>query len=937
MFQTRLFFILFLIPFSLFAVFPQDKSDLAPEETIVWGTLDNGVRYAVMPNAEPPERVSMRLLVEAGSLMETDEQAGLAHFLEHMAFNGSEHFPPGELIEYLQRIGMSFGADTNAHTSFDETVYKLELPGNDEPMLREGLQVLRDYAAGLLLLEEEVDDERGVILSEKRARDSAQYRTTEAWFDFALPESKISKRLPIGEDEVIEKAPRERFVEFYEGWYTADRLAVVVVGDIQPEEAITLIKEYFDSVPKNENPRLDPDLGKLTSPTLATKLHSEPELPATTISIMSQQPDSGEDDSRAVRQKHLTISLANRIVSRRLDILAKEEGSPISEGSASWFDFMEFIEAAEVEVTCEPDKWQPALALAEQQLRQALQFGFTQAEVDEARANMLQGYQQAVREAPTRQSRSLSGGIAGSISEDMVFTSPQTDLEIAEEALAAATPESALAAFREIWGAPNRFLFVSGNLVLEDGDAQLAAAFAESAKTEVTPPEELETPDFAYTAFGAPGEIIAETFHEDLGIHQATFANQVRFNFKQTDYEAGQVLVTVRFGGGMLYEPEALQGISLFSEATFIRGGLEQHSYDELQRILAGKTVGLDFSVDESAFELSGSTNADDALLQLQILAAYLTAPGYRPEAARLAKQELDQLYIKIAHTAEGLLRLTATRMLAGGSYRFGYPPYDILMSRTQAESKAWLAKPLESAYLEISIIGDISYETARDAVAQTFGALSVRAETPQAFTDARASVKFPKTIGDMELTFESEIPRAIAAVYWPTDDFWDITRTRTLNVLGAVFRDRLRLEVREKLGEGYSPYAYNNSSETYDGYGLLVAINFCAPEKTQQVGDIIAGLGRDLGQGNITEDERDRALKPIVSQIPVMRRDNSYWLGRVLVGSSIRPEWLDFARSLPDAYPQISLEDLNASAKKFLGGEDSGLEILIAPTGKEK
>lgn len=927
--------LLFLSFQALQAQFAHESSDLPADESIVWGVLDNGVRYAVMPNNEPPDRVSLRLYVDAGSLMETDAQAGLAHFLEHMAFNGSDNYPPGELVEYLQRLGMGFGAHTNAHTGFDETVYKLELPQNSESMLREGLQVLRDYAGGLLLLQSEIDSERGVIISEKRARDSARYRTIEAWFDFLFPDSLVSQRLPIGEVEVIENAPRSEFVSFYNDWYTADRLAVVAVGAVEPEAMVELIKSYFDTLSANESPKQDPDLGSIPERGVVAMLHSEPELPSTTISIMAMSQYEDRPDNRANRIEDLETAIANRIVSRRLEILSKEESAPFSEGSAASYDFLKFVDVAEIELTTKPETWQEALSVGEQQLRKALKYGFTGAELAEAKANLLQGYQQAVREAPTRRSVGLSSALVSSISNGQVFTSPEEDLKVAEEAMNVLTTEQVLEAFRESWSANDRILFVSGNLELEDGDAKIVNAFAESAKQEITPPEVQETAPFGYTDFGPAGKVKKESFAEDLGIHQIEFENGLHFNFKQTDYEAGQVIVTVRFGGGDLAMSKDLDGIAMFAGATFIQGGLEKHSFDEIQRITAGRVVGVSFDVGSDSFYLAGGTNADDLELQLQLLTAYLTAPGYRPEAARLARKEFEQMYIQLDHTAEGVYRDEVRRFLAGGSYRFGFPPQDALMSRTLDEVKGWLKEPLSKSYLEVSIVGDVAFDQAKKYVASTFGALAERASKPKPFTEARASVTFPDGPSEKTWAYETEIPRAIAAVIWPTADFWDIDRTRTLNLLAAIFRDRLRKEVREKLGEGYSPYSVSSPSETYDNYGYLMALNFSDPEKASDVGKIIGGIGEELAKGNISSDELERSVKPMLNQVEVLRRDNSYWLNRVLSGLSIHEEQLDFARSLPTAYAEITLETLNDYAKQYIGSGKQ-ITIVVLPEKKE-
>lgn len=915
------------------ASFLQNNSGLTPDDAVTYGLLDNGVRYAIMPNQEPPERISLRLLIEAGSLMETDEQAGLAHFLEHLAFNGSENYPPGELIEFLQRMGMGFGAHTNAHTSFDETVYKLELPKNSESYLREGLQVMRDYAGGLLLLPEEIERERGVVLAEKRDRDSAFYRSIEAWFDFAFPESLLSQRLPIGSEAVIAEAGRDRFVEFYEGWYTADRIAVVVVGDVETAEAEQLISEYFSALPANPQARPDPELGPLPERGLATFLQSEPELSSTTVLLMTLSPVQDKEDTLARRLQQLRESIAARILTRRLDILAKQEGSPISEGKASIYDFLNYAELAEIEVTCRPENWQAALEMTEQELRRALQHGFTEAEVAEARANLLQGFRQAVREASTRKSSGLSSAIADHISSDKVFTSPEEELKIAEMAMEGLTPDRVQEALQQVWARPDRLVFISGNLELEDAEATISEVYEQSMDVPVEAPSETEEARFAYTDFGTPGKVISETFHQDLGIHQAVFENGVRFNFKQTDFTASEVRVSINFGGGELAMAEAQAGIHLFANSTFIQGGLEAHSFDELQRILAGKTVGASFEVGSDRFYLGGSTIAEEALLQLQLCTAYLTAPGYRLEAARLAREGFEQLYKELDHTVEGVFRDRVAKILSGGSFRFGFPPKDALLAFTMEDVRQWLAQPLAESYLEVNIVGDIDYPTARQYVAATLGTLPDRLEKPEAFSTARNSVHFPEGEERKTLTYESEIPRSIAAVFWSTDDFWDVDRTRRLNLLSSILRDRLRVEVREKLGEGYSPFAASRPSETYKGFGYLMAVNFSDPDKAAEVSQIIARIANELVASGITADELERARKPIVNSIKEIQRENAYWLDRVLSGASVYPQLLDFARSLPTAFEAITQQELNQLAETYLAG-NKRLEVVIRPEG---
>ncbi|MEZ5386061.1 MAG: pitrilysin family protein [Prosthecobacter sp.] len=271
---------------SAAAQWPQDSSDLAADPKAEFGVLENGLRYVILPHDEPPGRASIRLYMDVGSLMEEDDQQGMAHYLEHMAFNGSRHFKGGEMVEYFQRLGMGFGADTNAHTSFKETVYMLELPKVEPKYIAEGLQLFRDDLDGMLLGETEIDKERGIILSEKLSRDSIDYRTMMEGYKFALPESILPHRMPIGTEETIKTMKRPRFVDFYEKWYTPKRATIVAVGDFKDTAALKaeIEKQFADAKPSHGDVE-DPNFGKVPSGYgIIAKLHTEMEAQALTIS-----------------------------------------------------------------------------------------------------------------------------------------------------------------------------------------------------------------------------------------------------------------------------------------------------------------------------------------------------------------------------------------------------------------------------------------------------------------------------------------------------------------------------------------------------------------------------------------------------------------------------------------------------------------------------
>ena len=314
---------------------PHATSDIAPDAGATFGELENGLRYIIYPNSEPPKRVSLRLHIAAGSLMEADDQRGLAHFLEHMVFNGTKNYSAADLIPRMQRLGIAFGAHANAYTSFDETVYMLDLPDLSEDTLKLAFTVMRDFGDGALLATEEIQKERNVILSEKVSRDSVNYRLMEQQFTALLPDSLLMKRFPIGTEEVIKSAPRDRFVDLYTRFYTPERMTFVVVGDIDPATVRARIESTFASMSNPKEPGADPALGQIRQPEgLETAVFHDKEVSSTDVSLMLVRPYVMKPDTTATRAENMPLDIAHSILDRRFERISKEKDSPVASGSS---------------------------------------------------------------------------------------------------------------------------------------------------------------------------------------------------------------------------------------------------------------------------------------------------------------------------------------------------------------------------------------------------------------------------------------------------------------------------------------------------------------------------------------------------------------------------------------------------------------------------
>jgi zinc protease len=911
--------------------FPQAASDLPPDPAARFGSLPNGLRYVILPNREPKNRASLRLLVLSGSLEETEDQRGLAHFLEHMAFNGSTHNPPGTLVEYFQRLGMSFGGDTNAYTDFDHTAYQIELPDVQPATLAKGLQVFADFAGGLLLRPDMIAKERPIILSEKRTRDSIEYREFVASYEFELGGTLFPRRLPIGLQSVIEEAQRDRFLSLYNTWYRPERMVVIVVGNIDPPAVEKQIAAAFGGVTDRAPLPADPDLGHVTLALgLRAAYHAEPQAPSTDVTIDVVAPYRYQPDTASLRRFHLARDLAAAMLNRRLAIVSKTDGAPFIRGSVSIGEYFNFYRDAGIDLTCPPGEWRAALGVAEQELRRALQFGFTPAELREAVANIRNELEQAAKTAATRRSDELANEIAQSLVEKNVFTSPAADLALYAPALDAITPEDCANALNIAFGAPGRYVMVIGNAKI-DGDAAAAiiAAYQKAHGVAVLPPVATANAKFAYTDFGPAGPIVEKKHLADLDITEAAFANGVRVNLKKTDFEANRIRISVRIGAGLLTAPRGQPGLPFFSDLNFIAGGLGKLSADDLQRILAGKTVAVDFKAVGDALEFSGATNRDDLLLQLELIAAYITDPGYRPEALRLARKELDEFYNDLDHSVEGPLQSQIPLLLASGDSRFGLPARKIVASRTFAEEKNWLGPQFASGPIEIGIVGDVDVDAALSAVARTFGALPNRRPKPS--YAAERLVAFPDATFDKTYTVPSEIPKAEVALYWPTADGREIRRRRRLSLLAEIFSDRLRVKIREQLGGAYDPAAASEPSETFTNYGLMEAEVVVAPARAREISNAILAIAGDLQKNGVTPDELERAKRPLLTSVHEAVRTNPYWLGAVVSECQEFPQRLDWARSILTDYPAMTQSDVDALAKAYLA-PDRAFKVIVIP-----
>lgn len=900
-------------------IWPDDSSDLPPDPAVVRGILPNGLRYAIRPNAEPKARVSLRLVVVAGSLHERADERGLAHFVEHMAFRGTRRHPNGAMADELQRRGIAFGPDNTAFTRYDSTIYHLEMPDTTEATLLLGLSVFREYAEDVTFAPELIERERGVILAEKDTRNTPDARAGERNLAFLWPDSRQVQRSPIGTVDAIRRMTREQFVGFYDAWYRPERMAVIVVGDIDPVQVQRLVAETLSPIAPRGPAREEPgDMIPAAASTPDIAIFSDPGLVGASCLLQHPFLDPRLPETRARREEALHRSLAFTMLQRRITKAAERaEGQPISP-SASIVSFIPGWSLATLGGTGRITNWESFMSGLEQEHRRAFLHGFTAEELRAGKLALATLYEEAERTATTWPSGWIADRLAQALIEGRRFVTPAAMREDIAPLLEAATVAQCLAAYRETWSKRAPHVFIATHPEFKVSAAEVAAALNLSRTQEVARPEETTATEFAYQEFGPTGTTASHRFLEDLDVHQAEFTNGARLNFKATKFDADSVTVCVRIGQGRLSQPESLPGLDLLANQMVTRGGLGRHTFDELQDILNGHRIRATFNVESDAFEFAARCAPGDLRLCLQVIAAHLTDSAFRPEAQRHVQAMFGSMYANLAAAASGPISVHAPRILAGGDRRFGVPVPDELLQRTLAELTVWLEPQFKQGAIELSIVGDTTWEQAVAAVAPTLAALPPR--QPSALPLRKSTVRVASPKKPMYVyTTAPQVPQVAIAWFCPVPDFGDIRQERRCLLLAELLAERMRVRLRDELGATY------NCSAHFMGYAGFPELSYfgvfaeVSPAQAQAAARVMKNELEALRKKRFSDDEFNRIRLPFLRRREEDLRNNAYWAYTVLRDAQQRPERIAAARDRAQDTAAITRADLEALARRYL------------------
>ena len=909
-----------------------EESDLPADPDYRFGRLDNGLRTIIRANSTPAGQGMVWMWFGGGALFEEEDERGYAHFVEHMAFNGSTNVPEGEMVRLLEREGLAFGADTNASTGFEQTIYKLNLPRNDPALLDTALMLMRETASELSFDPEAVEREKGVVLSERRVGDTYAYRNTVDNLAFLFPDALLPQRLPIGTAETLQAASADRLREVWQRIYRPGNAALIVVGEFDPALVEAAIARHFanwQGSPALAQPGPGPfDFARAGE----TDIHVDPAL-SERVTVSAVGPALSERDSMETRKVRLMRQVGYAVVNRRLQRLTRLADPPFRGAGLGDSAVLKAAHVTNLVVDAADGEWRRALAAAQAEYRKALQFGFTEAEVAEQLASIRTAIENAAAGADTRPNSTFVNAALLLLTDGQVPTTQESQLARYEAFEAEITPATALAALKgELIPLDDPLIRFQGRAAPEGGAEALRAAWDEGMAAEIAPDEAVEVPEFAYGDFGSPGRVVADTVEPLLGIRTLRFANGLRLNLKPTELERDRISVSLEVDGGQLLNTRE-NPLATAMTGVLPVGGLGRHTTDELQTILAGRSVAFSVSAEEEIFRLGGTTTPRDLELQLQLLAAALTDPGYRPEGEAQYRRNIQTFFARLTATPNDALSNALGGIVSDNDPRFTLQPKEDYLALSFARLREAIGGRLANGALELALIGDFEPVQAIDLVARTLGAIPPREADFRAYAGNRGR-SFTADRSLRVVRHDGSTDQAIVRMTWPTNDDGDFDEVLRLELLQRIMRLELTESLREELGQTYSPGVNASQSRTWPGYGsFTIAASVDTAHVEEARAAMLAAVGRLIAQP-VDDDTLLRARRPLLEAYDNALKTNAGWMN--LADDAQRdPERLARFASAQERLAAITAADIRATAQRYLDPA-AALEIHVLPRAGE-
>ncbi|HEY4032062.1 MAG TPA: insulinase family protein [Caulobacteraceae bacterium] len=892
-------------------------SDYAqPDPEVIFGKLPNGLTYAVK-QIKANEGASMVLYMKAGAFDEQAGERGIAHFIEHMAFRGTAHFPAGTLFPKLAQQGIAAGRDQNAGTALYGTTFFIDLPKATDPALDLSSTWLRDVADGLLLKPEDVDGERGAVLSELAERQSIGRTGAEASESFFAPGMRGAARSAGGSVDVVKAANPALLRAFYERWYRPENAILVITGNRPPEVFKALIEKQFSSWTNKTPIAPRPSAGAFDF-----KRQTDVQV------FVDPQAQSAVEVCRFTPAKpHLPEGLESWIdrhandawsfaLSQRLSRAAESEAAPFSRASVAESSQV-YYTLDEACVSAQPPTagdWSKALAELSRQLRSLDAFGVTDAEYAQFQIGVINRATASVDNVDKRGPHDITETILANLISGDTFDTAGEDRRMQLTALSRLTRDKVNAAFHARWssGAPP-LIFVTAPTAIDR--SQVASAWREQQTVAAEPITGPTAKDWPYALASQPGKVVKRELIADPGFVRLTFANGLVVNFKQSALVKDRYMALARIGDGLRVLPAGDRFKATLGAAALSVGGLGKLSGQEVADYCRQRGCFVGLTAAPSAYSLLGASKPGDLQMELQLMAAFLSDPGFRPELnARVPV--LADAYVR-GMTLDPV-RMADQARLEAAMPDATPPSRDVLSHYTAADFDRILRPVLTHEPIELTLVGDLTEIQVTAALSRTLGALPPRTASAAANVKAEHLSYDKVKAASVQAYHLGAKDRAALLLTWPLfTPAADRTREQhVLALVAGIFQNAAFDEIREKLGKSYTPSVALSFQEGDQGSLNLVVQS--APADLGGISDSAAKIAERLASGQITKQDLDRVRIPIVSKSGERRENEGWWLA-AMDGSAHDGEELKNLLTYDEDMRTITLDEVKAAARKWL------------------
>ena len=931
-----LFLVLFIVGTAFFAQAQSEIPNVPVDPDIRIGKLENGLTYYIRQNKEPKERASFYIIQNVGAILEEDDQNGLAHFLEHMAFNGTKHFPGKGIINTLEKHGVAFGRNINAYTSTDQTVYNLsDVPVTHPGLIDTCLLVLNDWSDFLLLTDEEIDLERGVISEEWRTRRNANFRMQKKIFPVLYKDSKYAVRDVIGDLDVIKNFKPETLRKFYEDWYRTDLQAIAVVGDIDVDEVEGKIKTLFGAIAPEVNPPVRPAFDIPPHKETLFALATDPEATQYSISIYIKHkgtPPAGKN--LLYYRDQLGVDLFNSIMRDRINELLQKGQPPFVSGNIWYGNFVRGNELFAIVASAHPGKIGEALRSIYTEAQRVYRHGVTQSELERAKSNLLTQLENRWKQKDKIRNDDYLNAIVRHYLENEPLSSIDFDWEATQQLLPTITAEEISAAVKTWLSNENRVVIVmgpEGENVKMINEAEALALMKEVEASEITPyaEEEVAASLIDKELKGSP--VVRTRALQELNATEWTLANHAKVVYRFADYQKDNVLFNaISPGGSSRYAPAKLGSAMLVAD---FKGNFGVSRFDAitLKKMLTGKNVRLNMQINDLFETVAGSSSPKDFEILLQLLYLQFEEPRFEKEAYEALKSRYVTMVTNMAKNPQKAMSDSLDLILSNYSPRTRLLTPELFNEISLEEmEEIYRDRFTDAGDFTFFIVGNIDEATVRPLVEKYIGSLTDKPRTEK-WVDNK--VGLPKGTTVKEIPIPLETKKASVVVTFNKAVKWNPSSNMTLNVIRDVLRLRYTEEIREKEGGTYG-VSVSAQNEKYPANEKTLRMSFDTdPDKAAHLKSILFRETAKLAQSGPTSEELDKVVKNILKDREQAKPNNSYWMS-TLTGYYQNGVNFDKPVNYEDILLKMTTRDVQKFAKKFFA-KPKVADVVFVPLNK--